>query len=64
MYLREYNQCAKPISGQASNLLDWIKYGQSKEYPETPSYSSPMFSRYVRCEINQVTDVVDLEDSN
>ena len=62
MHMREFNQCVESISGQVLDCLDWIKYVQSKVYPETPSYSSLMLSRYVRQEINRLTDVPDLEE--
>ena len=58
-HLRQYNPCAEPISGRASDRLRWIRYGQSKDYPETPSYSTPMLTRYVRNEVGRVTGIND-----
>ena len=63
-HLRRYNKCAEPISDRSLDRLRWIRDGQSKDYPETPSYSSPMLSRYVRSEINRVTNITEPDSSD
>ena len=52
---KKYNQCSEPISGRALDRLDWIVNGQSKDYPDTPSYSGTVFNRFVRQKIGRVT---------
>ena len=52
---KRYNQCSEPISGRALDRLNWIVHGQSKDYPDTPSYSGTLLNRFVRYEIGRVT---------
>lgn len=63
-HLRRYNKCAEPISGRLSDRLRWIRDGQSKEYPETPSYSGPMLNRFVRNEINRANHIPEFDSSD
>ena len=46
-HMKRYNKCSQPISGRATDRLNWIMYGQSKDFPDTPSYSSLGLTRYV-----------------
>jgi Viral nucleic acid binding len=55
-HMKKYNQCSEPISGRATDRLNWIVYGQSKDFPDTPSYASPGLTRYVRQEVGRVTN--------
>jgi Viral nucleic acid binding len=55
-HMKTHNQCSEPISGRATDRLNWIVYGQSKDFPDTPSYASPGLTRYVRQEVGRVTD--------
>ena len=52
---KKYNQCSEPISGRATDRLDWIVNGLSKDYPETPCYSGTMLNQFVREEVGRVT---------
>ena len=60
---KRYNKCSEPISGRALDRLDWIVNGQSKDYPDTPSYSGTELNRFVRQEINRVAGCSNYTDT-
>ena len=62
-HMKKHTQCSKPISDRITDRLNWIMYGQSKDFPDTPSYASPGLTRYVRQEIGRVTND-DIDTSN
>ena len=64
-HMKKYNQCSQPISGRATDRLNWIMYGQSKDFPDTPSYTSPVLTHYVRQKVGRVTNnVIDTSDDS
>jgi hypothetical protein len=54
------------ISGRVTDRLNWIVYGQSKVYPDAPSYSGTKLNRFVRQEIGRITnnDIETSDDSD